>query len=202
MRRNQISLSLLAIAFSACVAEPELLNSERIRANFGSFGIDVLAYKNNIRRSNLFSLENGQRICRTYAVVRFENVPDLLIGQEHTQVLAGHSIGSTYKANDWEILKQTQYTGSLKLDGERKSLMELMRLPSNRDLAMHVYRLALKKQDQIIEYATIIEVHHPDYLDENALSKLFEVVEAVRLDSIELAELSALALDDSEEQSP
>lgn len=42
-------------------------------------------------------------------------------------------------------------------------------------LAMHVYRLLLKKGSQIIEYAMIIEVHHPRYMSAGRLKALFAV---------------------------
>ena len=40
---------------------------------------------------------------------------------------------------------------------------------------MHVYRLRVKKDSQSIEYATIIEVHHSDYMTYRQLRRLFAV---------------------------
>ena len=46
----------------------ELLNSERIAQRFGSYGIEVLESDGRVRVSNLYSNEQGGRICRTFAV--------------------------------------------------------------------------------------------------------------------------------------
>lgn len=99
MRRNRVPLSVLAAALSACVVEPELLNSERIESQFGSFGIELVAYQDGVRRANLYSIEGDRRVCRTYAVVRFDDVPDNIIADEHARIVAGASIGATFKAN-------------------------------------------------------------------------------------------------------
>jgi len=194
MRRKKVPLSVLAAALSACVVEPELLNSERIESQFGSYGIEVLSYENGIRRSSLYSSDDGQQTCRTYAVVRFDDVPDSIIGDEHAMILAGNSIGEIFKANGWEIYKETRYVGELRLPEDDRSLRQLMRLQDAQAVAMHVYRLYLKKDDQVIEYATIIEVHHPQYLDRKRLADLYIVDAPVRLGEHELVELSELVL--------
>lgn len=185
---------MLVAALSACVAEPESLNSERIERKFGSFGIAVLSDEGGVRRTNLFSLENGRRTCRTYAIVRFDNVPEELIGEQHTQILSGLSIGATFKQSGWDILKQTRYLGDFNLSGSHSPIPGLMKLQSDPTVAMHVYRLALKKGEQIVEYATIIELHHPDYLNHESLSELYRVDESDRLDTNELSILSTLVL--------
>ena len=53
-----------ATAQSAAVAEQprELLNSERIEQQFGSYGIDVLESDAEMRVSNLYSLSGQQKI--------------------------------------------------------------------------------------------------------------------------------------------
>lgn len=194
MRRNQVPLSVLAAALSACVVESEVLNSERIEAQFGSYGIEVLSSTDGIRRSSLFSVEDGERFCRTYAVVRFEDVPDNVVADEHAKILAGSSIGAIFKANGWEIYKETRYVGELTLPRDEHKLRGLMRLEDSSALGMHVYRLHLKKGDQVVEYATIIEAHHPDYMDRQALADLYLVDAPTRLTEHELVELSELVL--------
>ena len=51
-----------------------LLNSERIAEKFGNYGIEVLE-QNPLRVSSLYSVEHGQRVCRTFAIVMFEPHP-------------------------------------------------------------------------------------------------------------------------------
>ncbi len=195
MRRKKVPLSVLAAALSACVVESELLNSERIEAQFGTYGIEVISSTDGIRRSNLYSTEGDLRTCRTYAVVRFEDVPESLVGDEHAKILAGSSIGAIFKANGWEIFKETRYVGDLRLPADAHHLRTLMRLPDAPELAIHVYRLYLKKDSYIVEYATIIESHHPDYLTREALTELYLVDAPVRLADHELETLAELLLE-------
>ena len=71
-----------------------------------------------------------------------------------------------------------------------------MQLGNDAELAMHVYRLVLRKEEQVVDYATIVEVHHPDYLDSTALTRLYEVDTEVQIDSADLTALSSLILED------
>ena len=175
MRRNRVPLSVLAAALSACVVEPEMLNSERIESQFGSFGIDVIAYADGVRHANLYSMVDGKRVCRTYAVVRFDYIPEESIGPEHAQILAGASIGATFKQNGWQIFKETLHLGEQTLTPLEHTIAALMHVDPSTNVAMHVYRLLVKKESQIIEYATIIELHHPQYLNVERLRELFAV---------------------------
>jgi hypothetical protein len=192
MSRKRIPISILAIALSACVVQPELLNSERIKQRFGSYGIELIDNSEDIRRANLYSIENESKVCRTYAVVHFDNVPHDLIGDEHAQILAGSSIGATFKANGWTVYKETRYIGDITIAEESAGVLQLMHLNSPQKLAMHVYRLLLKKESQIIDYATIIEAHHPDYLDIDDVRYLFMVDTPAQLTNSELKEYAAL----------
>lgn len=194
MRRTRVPETILAIALSACVVEPELLNSERIKQRFGSFGLDVLHSSNGLRRASLYSNEDGRKLCRTYSIVRFDNVPDTVIGDEHAQILAGSSIGSTFKANGWTIYKETRFVGELQIPAKADEVLQLMAVGENELLAMHVYRLLLKKDVQIIDYSTIIELHHPEYLDKEQVTTLYMVDEPARLTDTELSEVSDLVL--------
>ena len=192
MRPNRVPLSVLAAALSACVVEPEMLNSERIESQFGSFGIDVISYEKGVRRANLYSTENGMRICRSYAVVRFDNVPEESIGPEQAQIVSGASIGATFKANGWQIFKETLHLGEQPLTPAEHAIATLMHVDQHTNVAMHVYRLLLKKESQIIEYATIIELHHPQYLGLERLRELFAVDALAKPESELLDEWTAL----------
>lgn len=194
MQRNRVPQTIFAIALSACVVEPELLNSERIKQRYGSYGIDVFESNNELRRSNLHSIENGKKVCRTYAVVRFDNAVANVIGAEHAQILNGGSIGATFRANGWAIYKETRHVGDLRLADSSPYLQQLMALQEAASVAMHIYRLLLKKESQIVDYATIIELHHPDYLSSEDVARLYVVDEPARLGNDELQEMSSLAL--------
>ena len=56
-----------------------LLNSERIRLKFGSYGIEVLKQAGSLRVSNLFSKSDDVKTTRTLAVVSYpEQIPKAL----------------------------------------------------------------------------------------------------------------------------
>ena len=51
----------------------------------------------------------------------------------------------------------------------------LMMLNTDLLLAAHAYELHIEKSDTSIHYATIIELHHPDYLNVEELRKFYTV---------------------------
>jgi hypothetical protein len=65
------ALLLAAQGAAARAQDRELLNSERIAAAFGSYGVEVVEQDSQVRVSNLFSGAGAGRVCRTFAVVRF-----------------------------------------------------------------------------------------------------------------------------------
>jgi hypothetical protein len=140
----------------------ELLNSERIEERYGSYGVEVLESDRTTRVSNLYSEHAEQRICRTFAVVRFPaNIPSSLAA-EHAAILSGGSIGATFAARGWTVVKVHQYVGEI---ATTPRLAALMGGIDAARLAVHVYGLEVVKDGVRLEYATIAEVHHPDYLD-------------------------------------
>jgi len=196
-RKRSLTPAVMAAALSACATETVLLNSQRIEQQFGSYGIDVLASEAGLRRSSLYSVENGERICRTYAVVRFTDNPDTSYSPEHAKVLAGNSLGEVFKANDWAIHKQTLHIGSFEIDEPGSEIGRLMRLGETRTLALHIYQLLLAKDEQVFEYATIIEAHHPDYLTQANLLDIYHYDDSESLTAESLANLIALISADS-----
>ena len=68
----------------------------------------------------------------------------------------------------------------------------VMRLSGAHDLALHVYQLLLVRDEQALEYATILEAHHPEYLIETALRELFDYDELELLPAADLTQLAAL----------
>ncbi|MGB5448515.1 MAG: hypothetical protein WBM80_06285, partial [Woeseiaceae bacterium] len=132
--------------------------------------------------------------CRTYAIVRFAEQPEERYREEHAQILAGNSIGAVFRSHGWDVHKQTLYIGHLSLSGQQTAIAELMRLEDDAELALHVYQLLLVRDQQVFEYAMIIETHHPDYLSECALHEMYEHDEATALSSETVSELAALVL--------
>jgi hypothetical protein len=194
MHCNDLPRSVIAAALDACTHESERLNSERIAERFGSYGIDVISSEPGVRRSNLYSSENGVQTCRTYAVVRFVDEPDAMIDTEHAQILAGKSIGAIFKARGWTVFKETLHIGTVTLDDGAHPVAILMRLDHKVDVAMHVYRLLLEKRQQAIDYATLIELHHPDYLSRADLLKLHPVDVRATLRPQQVEEMKSLGL--------
>ena len=194
MHGDNLPRSVIAAALDACAHESERLNSERIAERFGSYGIDVISNGPGLRRSNLYSSENGERTCRTYAVVRFVDEPDTIIVREHSQILAGKSIGAIFKASGWTIFKETLHIGNAALDDAAHPVAILMRLDHGADVAIHVYRLLLEKGERAIDYATLIELHHPDYLSRTDLLKLYPVDERASLRPQQVEEMKSLGL--------
>ena len=175
MQRRKVPLTVVATALSACAIESELLNSERIEERFGNYGIEVISADPGLRRSNLYSTDEGIRTCRTYALVRFVEKPNAVIGALHSEILAGASIGATFKANGWTLEKESLFVGAANLTAGSNDVAELMRLESGSQVAMHVYRLLLEKDSETLEYATILELHHPDYLTPTELQDLYSI---------------------------
>lgn len=173
MDRHDVSAAVHTTAFDAGAFEPEQLNSERIRQRFGSCGIEVLSQDPLLRRSNLFSTDKGSRTCRTYAVVRFADDPGAIFAPAHELVLAGRSIGATFRESGWRVNKHTMFIGTVPVARAGADVAPLMQLDTTRDLGMHVYELLLERDGQSVHYATIVELHHPDYLSEKELRSLY-----------------------------
>ena len=73
-----------------------LVNSERIKARFGSYRVGVLHQDATTRLASLCSRHGGGDICRTLAVTRFATPTPVALGQVDTLIREGHSIGSTW----------------------------------------------------------------------------------------------------------
>jgi hypothetical protein len=171
-------LSLAALTlWAACSSRPgastpdvtadalrPLLNSERIQLTFGSYGIDVLEQTDSIRISNLYSLEEGIKTGRTFAVVVYPGQVDPALAEAHRRILAGQSIGAVFKEEGWTVTKEHLYFGEIPLEADFQRVRGLMKLGASGPLAVHVYRLAVARADDSADYATIAEVHHPDFL--------------------------------------
>jgi hypothetical protein len=191
----------LVVGLQGCTPAQPPLNSERIEDRFGSFGIDVLPSPDGIRRSNLYSLRDGERICRTYAIVRLHDPPadagDPALVRARRAVDAGASLGATFEDEGFEVQKRTRYVGSLPELHPAPRWVGWMQTGSSAGLAVHIYELYVKKASKVIDIASIIEVHHPDYLTSDDLELLYDVAPGDTLDDSDVA-LAVRFLDASE----
>lgn len=194
---NRVGTSLVALALGACAESAETLNSERIEAEFGNYGIDVISYRDGLRRASLYSMHNGVKITRTYAIVHFDTVPASLQDEEHARIIAGASIGATFRSAGWSIHKQTLHIGTVNPGADVHGVLPRMRLPAPQDLAMHVYRLHVNKANQSIDYATIVEVHHPAYMTPERVQEIFGDDASGGVDSGPVRHWRSLVLEDS-----
>jgi hypothetical protein len=195
MRPSRISPVVIAAALSACAQEPEALNSERIEERFGSYGIEVLSHEAGVRRSSLYSVHDDIRTCRTYAVVRFVDESTPRVAQAHADVIAGQSIGSTFRSDGWQIGKVTLHVGSINMNHPEHTIGQLMRLEQPVELGVHAYQLVLERDDQTIDYATIVETHHPDYLSVDELEALYGSAIKSDPNAEDIQNLSTLIMD-------
>lgn len=161
-----------ALGVAVAVAQDggrELLNSERIASKFGNYGIEILDAAETLRISNLFSTESGQRTCRTFAIVMYPTTIDPAVAAEHATVLAGGSIGAVFAANGWQVRKTHLRYGER---GATRAIAERMGIATGTPLAEHAYVLEVAKGGRVIEYAALLEIHHPAYL---RLAELVEI---------------------------
>ena len=165
-------LVLAAVVAAPPAAQPprELLNSERIAAKFGTYGIEVLAQGDGLRVSNLFSTASGTQTCRTFALVRYPPAVDPALAEPHAAIVAGGSIGAVFAAHGWEVRKTHLYYGEIAASAQ---LAKLMRIEQGARLAEHIYVLDLAKGGRVLEYAALVEIHHPDYLRRADLEDIY-----------------------------
>jgi hypothetical protein len=163
-------IAAIAVAAAAQTAPRELLNSERIAAKFGSYGIAVLEQDDTVRVSNLFSGKDAERVCRTFAIVRYAERMDPALGAEHAAIVAGGSLGAVFAAAGWEVRKTHLRYG---MHTASQRLAELMHVAAGTPLAMDVYALDVAKDGRTLEYAALVEIHHPDYLTSEQLLALY-----------------------------
>ena len=167
---THLFIAAIAVAAVAQPAPRELLNSERIAAAFGSYGVEVLEQNDTVRVSNLFSGTGEARICRTFAIVRYAEHIDTALAAEHAAIVAGGSLGAVLAAAGWEVRKSHLRYG---MRAATPRLAALMRVAVGTPLAMHVYALDVAKGGRTLEYAALVEIHHPGYLTSEQLAEIY-----------------------------
>ena len=151
-------------------AAAQMLNSERIEQTFGGYGIDVWYSDARVRLSNLYSSHDGRRTMRSFAIVGYPETIAEAFASEHRAILAGGSIGTTFQAGGWEVLKTGHQYFAVAVE---PMLAVEMQIDSGSLLATHAYRLEIVSGDRRFDYAQIIELHHPDYLQLDDLPAIY-----------------------------
>jgi hypothetical protein len=151
----------------------DLANSDRIRLKFGNYGIEVVENGLRIRVSKLFSTDASVKTNRTFAVVMYPAVIETAFGKEHKAIIDGQSIGIVFKENGWFIDKRHQYIGELEPLSDFSGVYSVFGDIGEVRPVIHVYSLFIKKGNDEFHYASIAEVHHPDYLDLEELNAIY-----------------------------
>ena len=167
---THLFIAAITLAAAAQTTPREQLNSERIAARFGSYGIAVLAQDDSVRVSSLFTGSGEERTCRTFAVVRYAERMDAAVEAEHAAIVAGGSLGAVFAAGGW-VVRKTHLRYGTRAATQR--LAELMRVPVGTPLAMHVYALDVAKGGRTVEYAALVEIHYPEYLTTEQLAEIY-----------------------------
>jgi hypothetical protein len=165
----------LALCVVACANQETRseLNSDRIRQTFGSYGVDVLANDENRRVSSLYSSAGSDKTTRTYAVVDFIEAAKSTLGTEHALIEAGGSIGEVFRDAGWSIDKRHLFIGEFLVPATYTEIGESMCVNLPQHLAADVYLFVVSKNDRSYNYATITEIHHPDYLSAADLKRIY-----------------------------
>lgn len=149
-------------------------NSDRIQLRFGNYEIDILENGPAIRVSNLYSVEDGIRTNRTFAVVEYPCLIEPEFSTEHEAIISGQSIGVVFKNSGWLSTKQHQYFGELEATSDNPDIFSVFGDIDASQLAIHVYSLLVKKNGHEFQYALITEVHHPEYLNLEDLQAIYK----------------------------
>lgn len=151
----------------------DLANSDRIRLKFGNYGIDVIENGLRIRVSRLFSMDDGVKTNRTFAVVMYPDVIEPAFEKEHEAIIKGQSIGIVFKENGWSIEKKHHYFGELDPSADFSEAHSIFGDIGEIKPVIHVYSLNIRKDSSEFHYASIAEVHHPAYLGMEELHAIY-----------------------------
>ena len=138
------------------------LNSDAIKATFGSYGVEVINQSESTRVANLYSLSGDAKICRTLAVTEFVLPMDPTLKEAHRLIKAGGSIGATLRAAGYSINKKLLIKTETAAGAEFVSLTHgsvLAGVP----LYTKVYALFAQQGNRQIPYAVIAEAYHPEH---------------------------------------
>ena len=138
------------------------LNSDAIKATFGSYGVEVISQSESTRVANLYSLSGDAKICRTLAVTEFVLPMDPALTEVHRLIRAGGSIGATLRSAGFTINKKLLIKTETAAGDEFVSLTHGSVLVGS-PLYTKVYALFAQQDDRQIPYAVIAEAYHPEH---------------------------------------
>ena len=154
---------ILAVLVNLSWAEvTPTLNSDAIKATFGSYGVEVISQSESTRVANLYSLSGNAKICRTLAVTEFVLPMDPALKQAHRVIRSGGSIGATLRSAGFTINKKLLIKTETAAGDEFVSLTHgslLIGAP----LYTKVYALFAQRGERQIPYAVIAEAYHPEH---------------------------------------
>jgi hypothetical protein len=154
---------ILAVLVNSSWAEvTPTLNSDAIKATFGSYGVEVISQGESTRVANLYSLSGNAKICRTLAVTEFVLPMDPALIEAHRLIRAGGSIGATLRSAGFTINKKLLIKTETAAGDEFVSLTHGSVLVGAQ-LYTKVYALFAQQGGLQVPYAVIAEAYHPDH---------------------------------------
>ena len=154
---------ILAVLVNLSWAEvTPTLNSDAIKATFGSYGVEVISQSESTRVANLYSLSGDAKICRTLAVTEFILPMDPALTEAHRLIRAGGSIGATLRSAGFTINKKLLVKTETAAGDEFESLTHGS-VPVGAPLYTKVYALFAQQGGLQIPYAVIAEAYHPEH---------------------------------------
>jgi hypothetical protein len=156
----------------ACAAQGLPLNSERIAARYGSYSVRVLQQDAALRVSSLQSGQDDAAVTRTLAITRYAE-PNPAYAAAASEILTGASIGRTFQEAGWKIDKTSLLIDTIAVTPREHIIRHLMKINLPQRIAIHAYRFEVSRGSEHYLYATIVELHHPDYLRESDLRDIY-----------------------------
>ena len=154
---------ILAVLVNLSWAEvTPTLNSDTIKATFGSYGVEVISQSESTRVANLYSLSGDAKVCRTLAVTEFVSPMDPALAEAHRLIRGGGSIGATLRSAGFTINKKLLIKTETAAGDEFVSLANGSVL-AGAPLYTKVYALFAQQGNRQIPYAVIAEAYHPDH---------------------------------------
>ena len=140
------------------------MNSERIKARFGSYHVQVLHQDDTTRLASLCSRHDDLNICRTLAVTRFASPTPATLAEADALIRQGDSIGSTLEQAGQHLSREIIAEASVPC-GEAFIALTGQTVKRGDLLSLRLYRLdAGSDPDALMPYATIAEAHHPEHI--------------------------------------
>ena len=140
------------------------MNSERIKARFGSYHVQVLYQDAATRLASLCSRHDAVDICRTLAVTLFANPTPAALAEADAVIREGDSIGSTLAQAGQHLSREIIAEASVPC-GDAFIALTGQTVKRGDPLSLRLYRLdAGPDPEALLPYATIAEAHHPEHI--------------------------------------